>query len=151
MTDPRAAAALGVVLVLCLGGCASTGPDGALPTVPVPPGPTVPLTPGQTLEVLPPPPPVRWSDDGEHLAVTTTGSSSCPSGPTDVTVLGDQEVGIEIGFLFPDRDPCTADMAPTTTEVERPRGIDPAETVTVRLGYEGGGEETVVVLPPAGD
>jgi hypothetical protein len=150
VTDRRAVVLVAAVLALC--GCADAGQGPPVGREPLPQQSLQPPTPGaeQTFEVLPPPPLVTtWSDDGD-LAVTTHGSSSCPSGPIAVTVVGEQEVAVEIGLLFPDRDPCTADMSPTTTEVERPRGIDPGETVTVRLRSSGGAEETVV-LPPAGD
>jgi hypothetical protein len=114
----------------------------------------VPTSPGTadpqpTFRIAPPPPLVAWADGGERLAVVTQGSSSCPSGPTDVAVVGDQELRLEIGSLFPGRDPCTADMATTTTEVDLPDGLSADEPVTVRLRYAEGGERTVL-LPPAG-
>ena len=140
MTDRRSAVAVLLAAALALCACAEAGRE--RPEDP-PPGA------GQTFEVLPPPPPVAWSEDGD-LAVTTYGSSSCPSGPGAVTVVGEQEVVIDVEALFPDRDPCTADMAPTTTELRRPDGIDADATVTVRLRHPGGDDETVV-LPPAGD
>jgi len=99
-------------------------------------------------EVLPSSPPVAWADDG-HLSVTTRGSSSCPTGPGEVAVTGEQEVVVGIEPVFPDRDPCTADIAPRTTEVALPRGVSAEEELTVRLRYGNGDEETVV-LPPAG-
>ena len=134
MTDRSRAIALGA-LVVALAGCASGGaPQLAPPTL----EPTFPVEP-----------PVAWAR-ADHLAVTTQGSSSCPTGPLAVSSPGDQEVVLEIGPLHPDRDPCSADLAPTTTEVELPARVSPDEELTVRLRYSNGDEETVV-LPPAGD
>ncbi|SOD99102.1 hypothetical protein [Blastococcus haudaquaticus] len=142
MTDRRYAVPVAAALALC----ACAGPAGDPPPVGLP-GPTTGVE--QTFEVAPLPPPVTWGDDGD-LAVTTYGSSSCPSGPTTVTVVGEQEIRIEIEPLFPDRDPCTADMAPRTTAVDRPEGVRADDDLTVRLVYSREAEETVV-LPPAGD
>jgi hypothetical protein len=155
VTDRRSAAAVLAVVALSVGGCSSTGDapgepraTGSVPSFP--PFPTESAGPGQAFEVPPLPPPVVWADDGRHLAVTTHGSSSCPRGPTDVSVAGTQELRVEIGFLFPGRDPCTADMAVTTTEVDVPDGISADEPLTVLLDHgEGDGER--VILRPAGD
>ena len=145
MTDvPRAAVVLtGAALAVCACGAGPQEPEaGRL-------GPTAPAVPGQTLEVLPPPPPVVWADDGAHLAVTTSGSSSCPLGPTVAEVVGAQEVRVHVTLLFPDRDPCTADIAPTTTDIDVPEGISADEPLTVVLDL-GSGVQQQVVLPPAG-
>jgi hypothetical protein len=145
VTDaPRAAVVLtGAVLAVCACGAGPQEPEAGRPR------PTAPAMPGQTFEVLPPPPPVVWADDGAHLAVTTSGSSSCPLGPTDAEVVGAQEVRVHVTFLFPDRDPCTADIAPTTTEIDVPEGISADEPLTVVLDL-GSGVQQQVVLPPAG-
>jgi hypothetical protein len=84
-----------------------------------------------------------------RLSVVPYGSSSCPTAPADVTVVGDQEPVLDIAPLHPDRDPCTADVAPRTTEVQVPAGVTSDEELTVRLRYPTGEEETIV-LPPAG-
>ena len=145
MTDaPRAAVVLtGAVLAVCACGAGPQEPEAGRP------GPTAPAMPGQTFEVLPAPPPVVWADDGAHLAVTTSGSSSCPLGPTVAEVVGAQEVRVHVTFLFPDRDPCTADIAPTTTDIDVPEGISADEPLTVVLDF-GSGVQEQVVLPPAG-
>jgi hypothetical protein len=140
-----AAVATLVALTVCACGTPDAGRrNGSLPA------PTVPTAPGQTFELPPPPPPVSWADDGEHLAVTTWGSWSCPTAPTDVHVVGDQELRVDIEPLFPDRDPCTADAAMRTTEVELPDDVSADEPVTVHLDH-GHDEEETVVLPPAGE
>ena len=145
MTDaPHAAVVLtGAVLAVCACGAGPQEPAAGRP------GPTAPAMPGQTFEVLPPPPPVVWADDGAHLAVTTSGSSSCPLGPTVAEVVGAQEVRVHVTLLFPDRDPCTADIAPTTTDIDVPEGISADEPLTVVLDL-GSGVQQQVVLPPAG-
>lgn len=151
MTERPRAAVLLTAALLAVGGCAAgrDAQDGSRPPAPAPMSPTVPTAPGKTLEVLPPPPPVAWAGDGDRLAVTTNGSSSCPLGPTDVAVVGDQQLRVDVAFLFPDREWCTADIAPRTTEIEVPDGISADEPLTVILDGEGGAEERVV-LPPAG-
>jgi hypothetical protein len=145
VTDvPRAAVVLtGAALAACACGAGPQEREAGRP------GPTAPAVPGQTFEVLPPPPPVVRADDGAHLAVTTSGSSSCPLGPTDAEVVGSREVCVHVTFLFPDRDPCTADIAPTTTEIDVPEGISADEPLTVVLDF-GSGVQEQVVLPPAG-
>jgi hypothetical protein len=151
VTDRRRTAVVLALVALALGACgtARDASDAGRPTGSLPLVPTLPATPGQTFDVRPLPTPVAWAD-GRRLAVTTSGSSSCPTGPADPVVVGDQELRVPIVSLFPDRDPCTADMAMTTTEVELPDGISPDEPLTVHLRYEGDDEKTVV-LPPAGE
>jgi hypothetical protein len=136
VTDRLWLAVVLTVATLTVSACSTSGampegspPNGALPHVP------------------PQPPPVTWAEDAEHLVVVTYGSSSCPAGPTDLAVVGDQEIRLEIGPLFPDRDPCTADMAARTTEVELPDGSSVDERLTVLPQYEGEPEQ-VVRLPP---
>jgi hypothetical protein len=93
---------------------------------------------------------VAWADDGRSLAVTTYGSSSCPVGPTDIEVVGAQEVRVELAFLFPDRDPCTADMAMNTYEVDAPGGISADEPLTVLLDHHEGEDEQLILSPTPG-
>ena len=140
MTDLGRAAA-GLFAAVVLGGCGLPREQAPVQTHSV--------SPGQTYEVQPPPPPVSWAGDGEQLSVTTYGSSSCPTGPSDVEVVGEQELRVRIEARFPDRDPCTADMAVSSAVIELPRGISADEELTVRLRYDDGEEQTVV-LPPAG-
>jgi hypothetical protein len=147
VTDLGRAVAAGLLAAVVLGGCGIPGAERPLETVPA--VPTLSTgEPGQTFEALPPPPPVSWDGAG-LLAVVTYGSSSCPTAPTDITVAGDQELVLDIASLHPDRDPCTADVAPRTTRLELPDGVSAEEELTVRLRYRPGEEDTVV-LPPAG-
>ncbi|MFD2094173.1 hypothetical protein [Blastococcus deserti] len=149
MTDRirRAAVLTVVTLTTCACGAARPAPDAGGPTEDLFPLPSVPADPGPTFEVRPPPPPVSWADGGRRLAVTTWGSSSCPTGPGDVEVVGAREVRVEITFLFPGRDPCTADVAPRTTAVDLPEGVTADQPLTVVLDHDG--EEERVELPPA--
>lgn len=147
MTDLVRTAA-GLLVSVVLSGCGIPDAETPLETVPDVPEPTRTSEPGQTYEVAPLPPPVSWGEDG-RLSVVTHGSSSCPTAPTDVAVAADQELLVEIGPLYSDRDPCTADIAPRTTEVELPDGVSSDAELTVRLRHSGEEEETVV-LPPAG-
>ena len=155
MTDRLRAAVLLTVATLTVSACTTSGaapevspPTGPLPHFPLPSEP-VPGAPGRTVVVPPPPPPVRWADDAEHLVVVTSGSSSCPTGPTDLVVVGDQEIRLELGLLFPDRDPCTADMAVRSTEVDVPEGISAGRPLDVLLEHEGASKR-MVLLPPDG-
>ncbi|TQN42331.1 hypothetical protein FHU33_1728 [Blastococcus colisei] len=156
MTDRARAAMLGVLVVLVVlvvlapSGCSTAPePDEPAPEITVSVPPAVPSSPGPTFAVPPPPPPVSWAGDGRRLSVVTYGSSSCPTGPTDFEVVGDQELRLRIDQVFPDRDPCTADMAPFSDDVDVPPGISSDQPVTVHLRYGNGDEETVV-LSPAG-
>jgi hypothetical protein len=147
VTDRRRAAVVlaTVLLAGCASGAGAPGP-GAVPTEPLPTFVRPPA--GETFSLSPPPPPVAWADDGETLAVTTGGSSSCPTRPAGVEAVGPHEVRVAVRPLFPDRDPCTADMMLTTSEIEVPDGISADEPLTVVLDL-GDGVEERVVLPAA--
>jgi hypothetical protein len=79
-------------------------------------------------------PSIAWVNDGEYLAVITSGSSSCPSGPDSMEVVAEQEIEVRLGPLFPDRDTCTADMSPHVTVVELPQGVTPTKPLVARFG-----------------
>lgn len=149
MTDRLRGAVVLAFAVLGAAACGTTaGPDAGRPvqSPPVVADPTA-GEPGRRLDVAPPPPPVAWADDGRRLTVTTWGSSSCPTEPTGVEVVGPQEVHVQIEPLFPDRDPCTADMAVLSYDVDVPPDISPDEALTVHLRYEDGSEQTVLLAP----
>jgi hypothetical protein len=76
---------------------------------------------------------LAWVNDGEYLAVITYGSGSCPTGPHSITVVGDQELTIGLGPLFPDRDVCTADLGPHVTVIAVPEGITSAKPLVAQL------------------
>jgi hypothetical protein len=79
-------------------------------------------------------PSVTWVRNGRYLAVVTWGSGSCPSGPGSIDVVAEQTVEIRLAPLFPDRDPCTADMSGHVTVVELPRGVTPTRPLVARFG-----------------
>ncbi|WP_091932986.1 hypothetical protein [Blastococcus sp. DSM 46786] len=79
-------------------------------------------------------PSVAWVNDGQYLGVVTYGSSSCPTGPLGIEVVGGQEIEIRLGSLFPDRGVCSADMSGHVTVVELPPGITPTKPLVARLG-----------------
>lgn len=59
-----------------------------------------------------------WIEEGESFAVTTWGSSSCPAEPTSIETT---DAGVvEIEFDTDSDGPCTADLAPTTSEFTVP-------------------------------
>ncbi len=84
---------------------------------------------------------VAWANNGDYLAIIAYGSGSCPSGPDSITVVGDQELEIRLGPLFPDRDVCTADLGPHVTVVDVPEGITPTKRLVARF------EDREVTLP----
>jgi hypothetical protein len=79
-------------------------------------------------------PSIAWVNHGQYLAVVVYGSGSCPSGPDSIEVVAEQEIEIRLGRLFPDRDPCTADMSPHVTVVELPPGVTPTKPLVARFG-----------------
>jgi hypothetical protein len=76
---------------------------------------------------------VAWVNDGEYLAIVAYGSGSCPNGPHNISVVGDQKLEVRVGPLFPDRDVCTADLGPHVTVVEIPEGITPTKPLVARF------------------
>ncbi|SFE96172.1 hypothetical protein SAMN05216574_107184 [Blastococcus tunisiensis] len=50
---------------------------------------------------------------------------------------------IGLGSLFPDRDPCTADMSTHVTVVELPQGVTPTKRLVARFGNH---EVTIVAV-----
>lgn len=82
-----------------------------------------------------------WVEEGESFAVTTWGSSSCPAEPTSVETT---DAGIvEISFETDAEGPCTADLAPTTSEFSVP---DDAATSPLVLSLRGLGEGPIQVV-----
>ena len=79
-------------------------------------------------------PTVAWVNDGRYLAVVTFGSGSCPSGPTSIEVMADQEIDVRLGPLVHDGDVCSADMRGHVTVVELPSGITPTKPLVAGFG-----------------
>ncbi len=80
-------------------------------------------------------PVVGWVSETE-FGVITMGSSSCPAVAGELEVLDADEVQIEFGPS--PRNPCTADMAPTSHVFQLPSAVDGRPvTVTVQFAdYE---------------
>jgi hypothetical protein len=78
-------------------------------------------------------PSIAWVNDGQYLGVVTYGSSSCPDGPVGLEVVAEQEIHVRLGRLFPDRDPCTADVSGHVTVVELPPGVAPSKPLVARF------------------
>ncbi|WP_281884387.1 hypothetical protein [Agromyces rhizosphaerae] len=88
-------------------------------------------------------PGVAWVDDGERIALTIPGSSSCPYVPTDISVPDPSIIEIEV--VRTGGDACTADLGLRTHEIPTPRGV--AKGAPVRVEVVGIGD---FVLPPIG-
>jgi hypothetical protein len=73
-----------------------------------------------------------WLERNQTFAVTTWGSSSCPSIPTSIELEAKNAVAIH--FEPSPHDPCTADMAPTTHEFTVPSGSG-TTPLTITLTY----------------
>ena len=92
---------------------------------------------------------VAWVEDGTRLAVTTWGSSSSPSVPSDAQVA-DGELVLTVGRRGTAPPPpgvtqaMSADLAACTTVIEPPAGLDPLVPTRVRVG------DVVLELPAAG-
>jgi hypothetical protein len=84
-----------------------------------------------------------WVERGESFAVVTMGSSSCPPVVTDVRAKAGDHVVVTFGPS--PNDPCTADMAPTTHQLDLPEGVT-GSPVTVEIEYEDWPETQSVTL-----
>lgn len=128
-----------------------TPPPGPRVEVHPPPSPGPPLTPSpldeELLDPSPAPPAtapapgpawsfepsVAWVNDGQYLGVVTWGSSSCPSGPHAIEVVGEQEIEIRLGRPPVEGDACSADMSGYVTVVELPEGVRPTKPLVARF------------------
>ncbi|RWZ68372.1 hypothetical protein ELQ92_03900 [Labedella populi] len=70
----------------------------------------------------------------ETLAVVTFGSSSCPAAPAALELTGAD--ALDIVLKRTGGDVCTADLGPTTFEIDDPEGLDPATTYMVTFDGE---------------
>lgn len=77
-------------------------------------------------------PQIAWGDAGQ-LRIVAFGSSSCPPIPTSVAV--DDPHRVIIRTASASDGPCTADIAPTTTTVAAPPGLD--DTVDAQARIDG--------------
>lgn len=89
-------------------------------------------------------PRIGWLDEGDRLAITFAGSSSCYAVPTAISAPTSRS--IELTLEHVGGSTCTADMALRTHVIRTPEGIDPMLGVEVTVV----GETGVQVLPPLG-
>jgi hypothetical protein len=78
-------------------------------------------------------PRVVWLSE-ETLAVVTFGSSSCPAAPAALDLIGPD--ALDIALKSTGGDVCTADLGPTTFEIDDPEGLDPSMSYTVTFDGE---------------
>ena len=88
-------------------------------------------------------PGVAWVDDGDRIALTIPGSSSCPYVPTDISAPEPSQIAIDV--VRTGGDTCTADLGLRTHEIPTPRGV--AKGAPVQVEVAGIGD---FVLPPIG-
>lgn len=118
--------------VTLLAGCAASEPAG--PPVPTEPPTTEPSTD----------PVATWLDDGRAIALVTWGSSSTACTPAAGDVQADGQT-ISVTFTEPPADiMCTADFVPRASYIAVPKGVDPAQDVT--LSFQGAGFDGRVPL-----
>jgi hypothetical protein len=75
-------------------------------------------------------------EDGSRLRITIWGSSSCPS-VVDSALLDDDGSKITLDLRADAKAPCTADVAPFTSVIQFPSGVQissPVRVVTRRPG-----------------
>ena len=137
-------AVLVAVLLATVTGCTSSAPDARLRsrllisyTRGLPPGVVLAPSPSQV-------PAVSWAEPGRRVYVTTFGSGSCPELPQRISAQGRHRVSITTATRLPANDEvCTLDLAPTTSTVTVPPGIDVSISVDVEV------DGKTVRLPPA--
>lgn len=74
-----------------------------------------------------------WLED-DVLAVVTYGSSSCPTAPSSLEVVDGTD--LRIATIQLGGEVCTADIAPTTFEIDDPEGLVPTMSYTVTFDGE---------------
>lgn len=81
-------------------------------------------------------PDVRWDQRGKTIALTTYGSSTCPTLPKHLE--SDPRSGRLTLTAGHDGDgPCTMDLAPHTSIVRLPKPVDPGRPIELTLRQEG--------------
>lgn len=100
------------------------------------------LPPGVPEQTVDTPGGAGWSVAGYELYVVTYGSSSCPTVANEITVVDGAPLAVEL--IETGGAVCTADIAPTTSTVAIPGGIDTAVQQVIKIGDLG-----EVTVPPA--
>lgn len=76
-----------------------------------------------------------WLDEGERIAITVPGSSTCPMVGTAIEVVKPKLEGNTVTVQFKDWGdrPCTRDLVPYTTEFWTPSRIATWEPLVIQL------------------
>jgi hypothetical protein len=87
-------------------------------------------------------PRVGWLDEGERFFVTTQGSSTCPTAPTDMRMRD----GVVVVALTDKRaTSCTEDLASATYALETPGEVRGQDSIRLRMrGVDGATHEAVI-------
>jgi hypothetical protein len=91
-------------------------------------------------------PTAGWVTEGERFFVTTYGSSSCPTAPTDVEPGPDGPV---VTMTRTGGHSCTADLGPASYALDLPERFRSSGRVLVTLRFEDE-RDVVVALPRTG-
>ncbi len=83
----------------------------------------------------------------DQLAVVVWWSSSCPKLPVARRVAGNTLTLTLSSGTGPNGEPCTTDLAPTTTVIRVPASIDQTRPVSVSFVNDGSSPRTVVLAP----
>lgn len=149
MTAPtRSLAGIGLALLVAgaLTACATPVSPGSGSTSAGTPSPSATADADIDLEAA-------WLDNGRMIALVTQGSSTCV--PTAGEVAYANGV-LDVELVDPAADtPCTRDFAPRVTLVGLPEGVDPTQSLEVRVTGEGYAGDTdldgVDGLDPSGE
>jgi hypothetical protein len=79
---------------------------------------------------------VGWIDAGRRMYVTTWGSSSCPTVPTDLDAQSDSALSLTLKDKV--SQSCTEDLVPTTYALDVPVEVSAAPEVQVTIRSERG-------------
>ena len=85
--------------------------------------------------------------DPSTIAVTTWGSSSCPTRPVKIERTTESEVEVRVQRTDDGGD-CDADIAPTTNEVDLPSGVSTAAPLDVVVHVGEGPIPRLTLRPP---
>ncbi len=75
---------------------------------------------------------MRWAAGGARIAVTTAGSTGCPSPPNKLTVVNPTTILITVDHPGLGK-PCLANLVMTTYEIATPPGLDTSISITARF------------------
>jgi hypothetical protein len=86
-----------------------------------------------------------------RLAFWTAGSGSCPWLPTNLDIVGSDEVRMDLAVYNPDKGPCSTDFSTTTVVVTvDPARVDVRHDLSIRLVYAPDGAHTVLLAAGLG-